>query len=238
MSIQDTTLLISQRPYPERAPIVEEWASEGGDVISLDRFWNPSTRNVRSAAAVYGNGHFCQTVAEIMGLRLVTPSNKLLISLRPKWRKRTIRCETLKNVSIAGERKFVKPLQQKLFKSGVYREMNVFRNECADLPPDTQVLVSEPVHFLSEVRVFILDGAVADCCPYYGNASREEVIRFSQALTREAELSGAFVLDVGKIKDRGWAVIEFNPAWGACLRGCGARLVINCIASATSRPEQ
>lgn len=46
----------------------------------------------------------------------------------------------------------------------------------------------------------------------------------------------AVVIDAGFIDGRGWAVIEFNAAWGAGLNGCNAEKVLAAIVSATEAP--
>jgi hypothetical protein len=38
---------------------------------------------------------------------------------------------------------------------------------------------------------------------------------------------------VGFVADRGWAVIEFNAAWGAGLNGCNAAKVLPAILAAS-----
>jgi len=39
----------------------------------------------------------------------------------------------------------------------------------------------------------------------------------------------AFVMDVGIIADRGWAVIEANAAWGSGLYGCDPAEVLRVV---------
>jgi hypothetical protein len=42
------------------------------------------------------------------------------------------------------------------------------------------------------------------------------------------------VVDVGLIAGRGWAVIEFNAAWGAGLNGCDPEKVLPAILEASA----
>ena len=56
-------------------------------------------------------------------------------------------------------------------------------------------------------------------------ASEQEIeaaIDFIQLILEDESVSmpPAFVLDVGEIKGRGWAVVEANPAWAAGIYGC------------------
>jgi hypothetical protein len=48
------------------------------------------------------------------------------------------------------------------------------------------------------------------------------------------ELPRAVVVDVGLIAGRGWAVIEFNAAWGAGLNGCDPEKVLPAILEASA----
>jgi hypothetical protein len=41
------------------------------------------------------------------------------------------------------------------------------------------------------------------------------------------------VIDVGFIEGRGWALIEFNAAWGAGLNGCDPEKVLPAIVAAS-----
>jgi hypothetical protein len=51
------------------------------------------------------------------------------------------------------------------------------------------------------------------------------------------QLPPAFVADVGVIEDRGWAVVEFNPAWSAGLLGADPRAVLPVLRRATRRHD-
>lgn len=46
-------------------------------------------------------------------------------------------------------------------------------------------------------------------------------------------LPRAMVVDVGFVADRGWAVIEFNAAWGAGLNGCDPEKIVAVILAAS-----
>jgi hypothetical protein len=48
-------------------------------------------------------------------------------------------------------------------------------------------------------------------------------------------LPRAVVVDVGLIDGRGWAVIEFNAAWGAGLNGCDPDKVLPAIVAASGQ---
>jgi hypothetical protein len=54
----------------------------------------------------------------------------------------------------------------------------------------------------------------------------------------EGELPPAFVVDVGRIDDRGWAVVEFNPVWSAGLLAADARAVLPALRRTTRKRSQ
>src|SRR5262249_47242830 len=122
---------------------------------------------------------------------------------------------------------FVKPAQGKVFEARVYQDPE-------ELPGpeqigDLQVLTSSPVSFVSEIRCFVLDGAVITASPYWRNGALAQAADGSWQFleNEEAEALGyaarvlqcpdisrppAFVLDVGRTAEHGWAIIEGNPA--------------------------
>lgn len=45
----------------------------------------------------------------------------------------------------------------------------------------------------------------------------------------DVSIPSAFVLDVGVTLERGWAVVEANPCWGAGLYGCEPQRVLEVL---------
>ena len=83
----------------------------------------------------------------------------------------------------------------------------------------------------------MLDGIVLDAGVYEGRSEVNGAVEFVRALTESMPFPRTVVVDVGFIGGRGWAVIEFNAAWGAGLNGCDAEKVLPAIVSATGAPE-
>ena len=52
------------------------------------------------------------------------------------------------------------------------------------------------------------------------------------------QLPPAFVVDVGLIEYRGWAVVEFNPAWCAGLLAADPRAILPILIRATQSAER
>jgi len=225
-------LAISRRPYPERPKVTAAWIGSGGTVTEVDQFWTRPNLPARHTK-IYGNSLFSLTLASAMGLELVTPSNRLLISLDFKWTKRFIRERCVSEISFNKGPLFVKPVKQKLFSARVYKCSIDLQRECCGLPVDTRVLISSPLSFRSETRAFILNGRVLDCATYRGRTSLTRARRFASEFARHNDLPFTCVIDVGEIGRGGWAVIELNPSWAACLNGCDAVRVLECIKTAT-----
>lgn len=61
-------------------------------------------------------------------------------------------------------------------------------------------------------------------------------IVFVSGLVKAIVLPRAVVVDVGFVAGRGWAVIEFNAAWGAGLNGCNATTVLPAVLAASGLP--
>jgi hypothetical protein len=105
------------------------------------------------------------------------------------------------------------------------------------LPANLAVLIAEPVKFVVEYRCFVAHGAVSTLSPYRRfdqwfddstpnmnepESERVEALHFAgQVLEHPAvERPPAFVLDVGVIEGRGWAVVESNECWASGIYHC------------------
>src|SRR5205823_5643490 len=101
------------------------------------------------------------------------------------------------------------------------------------------VLLSEPVAWEAEYRCFVLGRRVVASSAYLrgGQPARDEdgcwvsppeeqadADAFASRLLADPAVGvpPAFVLDVGRVEGRGWAVVEANPAFGSGLYGCDA----------------
>jgi hypothetical protein len=139
---------------------------------------------------------------------------------------------------------FVKPPNDKSFPARV--------STPADLPTDyadeTLVLVAEIVHWEKEFRCFILnrtlqtfsvylrDGALQSQHDFIHTEPEEREVRaFMETILADdrVEIPAATVIDVGVIRDRGWAVVEQNAAWGSGLYGCEPQKVLEVLRYAT-----
>jgi hypothetical protein len=129
---------------------------------------------------------------------------------------------------------FVKSMQQKLIRAAVYSSADQLRYESCSLPESTALIASEVVNFSSEHRLFVLNGQIVAHSEYADNVQEEGLLDAATMFLREFPTASAFVLDMGFLPGRGWAIVEANPVWGASLRGCPADKVLGCIAAATT----
>lgn len=111
------------------------------------------------------------------------------------------------------------------------------------------VLVSDPVSWESEFRCFVLEKRVAAISIYSRNGDLVETedgnwpaspsewkdaLGFANQVLQDARVTfpPAGVLDVGVIKDQGWAAVEANACWGAGIYGCDPHTVLQTLARA------
>lgn len=89
--------------------------------------------------------------------------------------------------------------------------------------------------FTAEARVLVADQRVLSAAVYEGTAAIEDAREFVEKLVASGSLPDPAVVDAGLIAERGWAVVEFNAAWGSGLNGCAPEAMVECIVRATRR---
>jgi ATP-grasp domain, R2K clade family 2 len=225
------TLILTPR-YTEDAQALWRAANRlGWDVERLRSWQVPDELKSIADPVLYLEGLFGQTLAAEFGLRLLEPPLDWLPNLPEEFRKRRVSLSTLGACRDLVEPAFVKPPNDKSFPARVYTG--------AQLPieydNDTPVLVAEVVAWEKEFRCFILDRQIRAISVYLRNGELQrdrdfavsaaellEVESFVDLLLADTriELPSTAVLDVGIIRDRGWAVVEQNAAWGSGIYGC------------------
>ena len=191
----------------------------GGVVHRIGRFWDPTIFEP-SSVRVYGPDSFCLVLQQKLGFQLCSPDDDLLLRVPAKFLQRKLERRTLGEAAAGTFPVFIKPVMPKQFRGAVYQSSIALAEECRGLTPETAVFVAELVQFTCEVRSFVLDGRVLDAAVYEDTADVADAIQFIAALTQAMTLPRTVVVDVGYVAGRGWAVIEFNAAWGAGLNGC------------------
>jgi hypothetical protein len=226
-------LVIPLKADFERDAVAQAWLDAGGEVQRLDRFWEPPEGLDRSRVRLYGNDTFCLVVAEKLGLSLISPDERVLVSAPNFLVKRQVRVENLAVVATAGFPLFVKPVVPKQFRAAVYHSSSDLASECHGLAANTEVIVSDVVRLHAEARAFALDAVIRTVSIYEGSGSLDHAAHFAERVLQALELPRTCVLDVGLLDDGTWAFIEANATWGAGLNGCDPAAAATCIAAAT-----
>ncbi len=231
------TLVLPEKLDEGRASVRTAWEHAGGETLTLGRFWEPPELDC-AKIRLYGNTSFCHVLAQKLGLELVSPPDDMLIHLDPDALKRSVALKPLASVSSMNFPLFAKPSAPKIFRAAVYDSPAELSKETMGINPTTLVLVSTVVEFVAEARCWVLDRNVLSLIVYEGNASTNDALSFTSSLVSGIQPAETYVLDVGLISGKGWAVIEANPAWGAGINGGDPCSAARCLAKATRRPSR
>ncbi len=228
----ELNLLIPSKPDLERDAVADAWHTAGGEVIRLDKFWCPPPIEGASAK-VYGPETFALVVAKVLGLRLLEPSQDLVLSVPPTYLKRDVSVASLGSALGGRFPVFVKPLMPKQFVGKVYTDEAELQGATKGLQESESVLVSDVIEIDGEARLFLLHGRVLDAAFYEGAGDCSGAIEVGEQLASEVQLPTAVVVDLGLLAAGEWVFIEANAAWGSGLNGCQAERVLPAIGAAT-----
>jgi len=235
------TLLLSTWSLPGVRALGDEARKLGWRAYALDEVRSPP---ISGQVVFYGGSDVALEVAKRFQIALIEPPLDLLARLPLAFRHRTVEYCKFKELHRLKASTFVKPADalNKAFDAGTYssaRDIRIPRG----VDPETPVLLAEPVQWLAEYRCFILEGQLAASSPYLsfgrpvwrpyaegGEASKTSasVPAFCDRLLSNPQVAfpPAFVMDVGLIENRGWAVVEFNPVWCSGLLGADPKQVL------------
>lgn len=225
---------------------------------ALDRGWStqritgwrvpPELLNPGRPVIIYGEPLFVEAVADQVGFVLLEPSIDWLTKVPREYLQRDIEIMTLGAARCLSTRAFVKPADGKIFDPKVYA--------CGqDLPDEDQVDADIPVlrsgivDFRLEVRCFVHNRKVVSLSPYWRNDAlaqdekgdwtfeqeeEAEAIRYAHLILEDSRilLPPACTLDMGRVANGSWAIIEANPCWGAGLYGCDPAAVLESLGDA------
>jgi hypothetical protein len=229
-SIADLILIIPDKPDAERDSLASVWASHGGNVLPLGRFWQPPPVDA-ARVRLYGPDAFCLVVAQKLGVDLVSPSDDAILLIPGELRGRDIVPCRLDQVRGSTFPVFAKPLVPKAFRAAVYSDVETLLHECRGLSGETVVLTSPVLQIDGEARSFVLDSRVLDCVMYDGVGDLDRAREFAMQAAAHCPCSPV-VMDIAHSTRAGWFVLEFNSVWGAGLNGCSPELVYPAIAEA------
>lgn len=194
---------------------------------------------------IYGEPLFAKIIADRLSVKLLDPDLDWLVTLPSNYLKRRVIYTTLAEARKISETMFIKPPADKCFQAKIYQSGKQLPTVGA-LPDDTPVLAAEPVEWEIEFRCFIQKRTLQAISSYWcrGDSTQqadgswyatEREYRQAAEFCREVisnsqvKLADAVVVDVGKIQDKGWAVIEANSVYSSGLYGCDPTVVLKVI---------
>lgn len=127
---------------------------------------------------------------------------------------RKIRKDKLGNVRNLTESYFIKPISHKLFNGMVWNNDSFSRRLIVTQPDDLDVWVSDYVNFVSEYRVFVLDGRILDCRNYRGDWSKapnKEIIEAGVKVIGKNPI--AYCIDWGVLDNGKTVLVEMNDGF-------------------------
>jgi hypothetical protein len=243
------TLVLPPRLNDDAKAIRSAALDYGWEVFQASRWQIPPGLKLNDPV-LYSEPLFADVASAELKVFLLDPVIDWLVSVPEEYTHRRIKYATLQEASVLLDQPwFVKPAEDKSFPARVYLSASELPGE-DQVPGNTPILLSEPVHWKLEVRCFVLDQQVVTLSPYFrdGGLAIDEAgnWRFQRDEEKQARLFAekiltdarlcfppAVVLDIGIIDDRGWAVVEINPAWGSGIYGCDPNNVLPVLQRAT-----
>lgn len=245
-------LLLSRTCHPETNKLAAIAKVTHWNVQWLGRRHGPAHLDGNDFA-LYAETDVALRVARLHDLALIEPTLNIMVTLPERYLSRQVRFMSLGDAESLDQRMFVKPADctAKLFDACVYESGS--RILCDDdLSRSTPVLVAEPVEWQVEYRAVVLERRMVAFSPYIrgGWLARDSEGRWplftdeTNAMRRfcelfladgKVDLPPAFVLDLGTIAGRGWAVVEMNPVWCSGLLGCELAAVLPALRRACWR---
>jgi len=222
----------------------------GWNVERMTRFRPPEDFKVDDEPVLYVEALTAPLFAEALGLSLSEPPVDWLPKLPLEYRLRDVRLMPLSEARKLDRPRFIKPPNDKSFRAVVYASGREIPSEYLEEMP---VLVSEVVEWEVEFRCFVLDRSVRTFSVYLRKGRVQQEAGFVHSEVEESQLlefmskvladpridlPRATVVDAGIIKDKGWAVVEQNAAWGSGIYGCDPEQVLEVLRYAATRLEK
>jgi hypothetical protein len=243
-------LILSPRYTADSVALWQAAVAEGWDTRRLQG-WRVAGE-IEDRVAVYGEHLFAIAVADQLSLALLRPPFDWLARLPFAHLKRSVWFAELAAMARHPLPAFIKPADDKSFAARVYEDPRALPDSSL-LPPQTPILIAEPVVWEVEFRCFVLNRSVVTASVYSrgghsseardaegrsaDEAETREALSFMQGLLADPAITlpPSVVVDVGIIQGRGWAVVEANPSWGSGIYGCDPRQVLYTVARGCRR---
>ena len=188
---------------------------------------------------IYGAPLFCEVMAKQTDMDLHQLPLNWLSNLPTEYTSRKIRLSTPRDMRDSWFPAFVKPAFDKSFPATVYGSRDLVKFQDKDEP----IFVSGILKMDWEVRCFVQDKKVVTSSVYAKDGFRyqpedgEELSRsgaeFLDDMLQDKRIRTpiATVIDVAYVNERGWVVIEANPAWCSGLYDCDVEQVLSVLDS-------
>jgi hypothetical protein len=242
--LQPTLVLSPTHSEDSLALELAAYAS-GWSVVRLESWRVPETLIDLPDLVLFGEALFVRTIADALSYSLLEAPRSWLASLPAETLKRSIQIMKLGDAESIVVPSFIKPAGDKAFEARVYESGVSFLSTVSDLSRNIDLIVSVPVTWQLEYRCFVLDRQVRTVACYWkdGEATKSsegwptisqhdaQALEFATQVLRNTTIDcpPAFVMDIGLIQDRGWAVLEANPAWASGVYGCSPDAVLSVV---------
>ncbi|MFI7342928.1 ATP-grasp domain-containing protein [Streptomyces sp. NPDC050085] len=232
------TLFLSPRVTATGQALAAAARGRGLRVETYATWRTPDDWRALAGAGLYAGPLFADAVGRDLGIGLLEAAPGWLATLPYELTLRDVELTTIRAARALRRPAFVKPPNDKSFPARVYPDGSRLPGPDA-VDDTTPVLVSDIVAFDVEYRLFLLDGAVhtasryarrgaLDVAPLHDDPWHAEVLDLAARLA-PTELPSAIVVDVGRLTDGSWAVVEANAAWASGHYACEPGRVLDVV---------
>lgn len=238
MNKTEPTLILSPRFHSDSQDL---WRAAVNRNWNIHRAINYAGPDDCSNCCVYGELLVADIMSSLCGISLLDPHDDWLAKLPNRFVHRNIHAATVGELSNFSYRSFIKPANDKMFQRGVYLSGELIPTKYID--NNCPVLVSDVVDFDTEYRFWCLDysAITGDYYRMYGVPDNEDVLKteawcFANDVLNycaghsDVSLPSAVVLDVGRIENGPWAVVEANQCYASGIYGnTDLNMVLECV---------
>lgn len=225
------TLVLSPRHSADDQALWRAAVQEGWDVVRPVGWRFPEGTRIADPV-VYMEPLMAPFIAQQIGVTIPELPNDWLPSLPEQHRRRKVRLATVADARKEPCPFFLKPPNDKSFAAFACESHSDIPGDLEDGQP---VLISEVVRCEEEFRCFVADRQVVAASIYLkdgvlqkesGYECDEDDLKrawdFAQSVCDDTHvwLPPGVVIDMGRLGDGSWAVVEANAAWGSGIYGC------------------
>lgn len=220
-------LILSPRNTQDSLTLLQTAFQQGWKVYKLANWRIPDNFEETDKIAIYGEPLFAKIIAAQLNKVLLEPMHNWLTQLDFSYTQRKIDYLPLKALEKISFPSFIKPPDDKLFPAKIYQSPQEILEQ-KHIDKEQYILTSQPVSFIKEFRLHILQNEILGCSRYAVDGKLDitcqdkdikNAIDFTQSLIQNLShtLPPVIVIDVGLLNTKQWAVIEANPCFGSGL---------------------